>query len=53
LAVGLLSDYVAVGMGLGPAEGIRWALIIASCFGVLSAALFWMARKTIAQEMES
>jgi MFS family permease len=53
LAVGLLSDYVAIGMGLGPAEGIRWALIIASCFGVLSAVLFWMARKTIAQEMES
>lgn len=53
LAVGLLSDYVATGMGLGPAEGIRWALIVASCFGVLSAALFWMARKTIAQEMES
>jgi len=53
LAVGLLSDYVSVGLGLGPAEGIRWALIIASCFGVLSAALFWMARKTIVQEMES
>ena len=53
LAVGLLSDYVAVGLGMGAADGIRWALIVASCFGVLSALLFWMARKTIAQEMES
>ena len=53
LAVGLLSDYVAVGLKMGPADGIRWALILASCFGVLSAGLFWMARKTIAQDMES
>ncbi|MGA0604734.1 spinster family MFS transporter [Phenylobacterium sp. VNQ135] len=53
LAVGLLSDYVANGLDLGPGAGIRWALIIASLFGVLSAGLFWAARKTIAQEMES
>ena len=53
LAVGLLSDHIAIGLGHGPAEGIRWALIVASLFGILSAGLFWLARRTIAQEMES
>ena len=30
LAVGLLSDYLNKGMGLGPADGVRWALIVSA-----------------------
>lgn len=53
LFVGVISDLFAHGAGLGEAEGIRWALITASAFGVIPFILFWMARKTIRQELES
>jgi MFS family permease len=41
VAVGLLSDSLALGAGLGEAEGVRWALIGAS-FVCLPAALFFV-----------
>jgi dolichyl-phosphate-mannose--protein O-mannosyl transferase len=44
---------MANGVGLGSAQGVRWALMISTCFGLLAFALFWMARKTIREEMES
>ncbi len=53
LAVGILSDVMANGFGLGSAEGVRWALMISTCFGVVAFALFWVARKTIREEMVS
>lgn len=53
LAVGLLSDTLSQGMGLGSAEGVRWALILSTTAGFIAFALFWIARKTIRQEMES
>jgi len=53
LAVGLLSDYLSVGMGLGSADGVRWALIISTLFGLVAFALFWVARRTIREEMVS
>ena len=53
LAVGILSDYLNNGLGMGPAEGVRWALIISACSGLLSGVLFLMARRTIARDMES
>ncbi len=53
LAVGILSDVMANGFGLGSAQGVRWALMISTLFGVLAFALFWVARKTIREEMES
>jgi len=53
LAVGILSDVMSNVVGLGSAQGVRWALIISTCFGVLAFALFWLARKTIREEMES
>lgn len=53
VGVGLLSDMVGEGLGLGAAEGIRWALIISTLFGWGAAILFWMARKTIREEMVS
>ncbi|MBI1186196.1 MAG: MFS transporter [Alphaproteobacteria bacterium] len=52
LAVGVLSDVFAFQLGLGEAEGIRWALIVSALAGVASFVLFWMARKTIREEME-
>ncbi len=52
LAVGLLSDFLSEGVGLGSAEGIRWALIISALAGVVAFVLFWLARGTIRREME-
>ena len=51
--VGIISDIMANGVGLGSAQGVRWALMISTCFGVVAFALFWIARKTIREEMES
>lgn len=53
LAVGLLSDWYNKGLGMGPAEGVRWALITASMFGLVAFACFWRARKTIREDMVS
>lgn len=52
LAVGALSDLLAIEYGLGKAEGVRWALILSAAVGVAAAVLFWLARDTIRQEME-
>lgn len=52
LIVGLMSDYFAIGMSMGKAEGVRWALIASSCFGFIAAALFWKARESIREDME-
>lgn len=52
LFVGLLSDWFAIGMGMGAAEGVRWALITSALTGFGAVALFWMARRTIREEME-
>lgn len=46
--VGALNDVLA--RSLGQAEGIRWALLISASAVLLSAALFWQARKWIASE---
>lgn len=53
LAVGFLSDYMANGVGLGSAQGVRWALMISSFAGLVAFGLFWTGRKTIREEMES
>lgn len=53
LAVGVLSDVLAGPMGMGSAEGVRWALIISAMLGVGAFGLFWMARRTIREEMVS
>jgi len=52
LAVGALSDMFAISFGMGEGEGVRWALVVAALTGLIAAALFWMARKTIREEME-
>jgi MFS family permease len=51
VAVGALSDMFAGPMGLGEAQGVRWALIVSTMFGLVAFALFWAARKTIREDM--
>jgi MFS family permease len=51
LAVGALSDAFAIGLNLGKDEGVRWALIAASMLGLIPALLFWMARRTIREDV--
>ena len=53
LAVGFLSDFLSGPMGMGSAEGVRWALALSSLMGIIAFALFWIARKTIREEMVS
>ena len=53
LAIGLLSDFFAGPMALGPGEGIRWALFCCSLMGFVAFALFWRARLYIEDELES
>ena len=53
LLIGLCSDFVSVTLGLGSAEGVRWALVASASIGLVASLLFWLARKTIREEMES
>jgi hypothetical protein len=53
LGVGAVSDLISGPMGFGTAEGVRWSLMIFILFGIVASALFWMARKTIREEMVS
>lgn len=53
LVVGAISDYCNKGLGMGPAEGVRWALVITSGVGLIAAGMYWSARRWIAQEMVS
>lgn len=43
----------AAACGVAEAEGLRWAMIISMGFNVIAFALFWLARKTIREEMVS
>ena len=53
LAVGLLSDWFNHGLGLGAAQGVRWALIVSASSGLVAFVCFWMARKTIREDTVS
>ncbi len=53
LAVGILSDWFNTGMGMGSAQGVRWALIVSALFGLAAFVCFWAARKTIREETVS
>ncbi len=53
LCIGALSDLLNKGFHLGPAEGVRWALIVSVLGGSVSAILFWLARKNVREEMVS
>jgi len=51
LLVGLLSDVLSGHVGLGEAQGVRWALIVSSTLGLAAFGLFWAARNSIREEM--
>jgi MFS family permease len=53
LCLGALSDILNKGFHLGPAEGVRWALILSVIAGSVSALLFWLARRNVREEMVS
>jgi MFS family permease len=53
IAIGALSDLLNKGLHLGPAEGIRWALIGSTAAGLVGALFFWFARDQIRNEMVS
>ena len=49
LALGALSDVLATSMGTG--EGLRWALVISSSLGTFAAISFWIASRTLRQDL--
>lgn len=53
LIVGALSDFLNKDMGFGLIEGLRWSLIISAGAGVIAFVCFWMARRTIREELIS
>lgn len=52
LAVGAVSDILAGPFGMGSAEGVRWALIGSQFLAIPAFVCFWLARRTIREEME-
>lgn len=52
VAVGAVSDLLAGPFGMGSAEGVRWALIGSQFLAIPAFICFWLARTTIAQDME-
>ena len=50
LILGLVSDYFNHGLGMGPAEGVRWALLATVVLGLPAFACFWLARRTIRRD---
>lgn len=50
LVAGALSDVLNIGAGLGPAAGVRQALMWISLVAPLSGGLLWMSRRSIRQD---
>ena len=53
LVVGTSSDLFNKVLGLGPAQGVRWALLSSAVLGIPAAALFWSARRTLRDDTVS
>ncbi len=51
--LGLTSDFNAAVLDMGPAEGIRWALIIFILPALIAAAFFWFGRNDVRQDLEA
>jgi MFS family permease len=49
LGVGIISDVLGADMGTG--DGLRWALIILSMIGFVTAWLFWRCGRTLREDM--
>jgi MFS family permease len=52
IAVGALSDSLAIYGNMGAADGVRWALILSVLANVAAFWFFWSARKTIQADIE-
>ncbi|HXQ47518.1 MAG TPA: MFS transporter, partial [Caulobacteraceae bacterium] len=53
LGVGLISDLFTHQLNLGPAQGVRFSLVAFVFVGLIGNLLFWMARRTIREEIVS
>lgn len=53
LTVGLMSDWLSNGFGLGAAHGVQWALVLSSFIGLVPAYLFWTARRSIRDDLDN
>ncbi|HLI66471.1 MAG TPA: MFS transporter [Caulobacteraceae bacterium] len=51
--LGFASDYFAKVQHLGPAEGLRRALIVTSTFSLLTGLFFWLARARVREDVVS
>ncbi|HEY2708215.1 MAG TPA: MFS transporter [Caulobacteraceae bacterium] len=51
--LGACSDFLAKNQHLGANEGLRWAMVITGCFGVVAAGFFWLARRTVREDVVS
>jgi O-antigen ligase len=51
--LGFTSTYLSAQQHMGDAEGLRWAMILTGLFSFVAAALFWMARRTIREDVVS
>ena len=51
LAMGLVSDFIAHGLHLGAAEGVKWSILLFNLLGIPAGWLYWSAAKTIREEM--
>ncbi len=53
ITVGALNDLFANTFGMGQAEGVRWAILISALAILVSVVLFWIARKTVREDIVS
>ncbi|MFZ4603756.1 MAG: spinster family MFS transporter [Caulobacterales bacterium] len=53
LTLGLVSDYFATALGMGAAEGLRWAILTTGAVGLIAFTFFLLARRTIREELEA
>ncbi len=52
-SLGLASDVFGHALHLGDADGLRWAMLGIGCVSVVAAAFFWMARRTVREDVVS
>lgn len=53
ILTGALSDTFAKAGGMGPAEGVKWAMVATAVVGVIAVGLFALSSRTLRSEMES
>jgi MFS family permease len=51
LGIGVVSDLISNVMGLGPAAGVKWSILLFTLLGIPAALIYWSAAKTLREEM--